>query len=277
MKPLFSIIMVSLNPGDKLLETLESVRSQSCKNYEIIVKDGGSKDGSLEKMQEYLQNDSEFASRVQVVQTPDKSIYDGMNQALEYARGAFFYFLNCGDSFYKDTVLEELEQGIMPEYSNGAYKKVGIYYGDQFDMLQQTVVASNPKLDAFACYRNVPCHQVCIYAGELFSERGYKPEYQVRGDYEHFLWCYFEKGVRPKYVPVTIANYEGGGFSETPANIKHSAEEHKEITSLYMSRGQRLCYRFLLFLTLAPLRTWLAHNPAFSGVYNKLKGLLYRK
>lgn len=297
MSPMFSIIMVSLNPGDKLFETLESVRKQSCTDYEIVIKDGGSKDGSMEKLQRYLQEcgkeisetqncvpdetgeraetlvpDKMFANRIRLVQTPDKSIYDGMNQAVEHAKGAYYYFLNCGDSFYEDTVLEQLKQAIIAE---GAADS--IFYGDQYDMLQQTVVASNPHIDAFACYRNVPCHQVCIYSGKLFEERGYKPEYKVRGDYEHFLWCFFEKKVQPVYVPVVIANYEGGGFSETPENRKRSAKEHKEITSLYMRKGQRCYYKFLLLITLAPLRTMMAHNPVLSGVYNKCKSVLYKK
>lgn len=281
MSPMFSIIMVSLNPGDKLFETLESVRKQSCTDYEIVIKDGGSKDGSMEKLQRYLQEweqmasetpDAMFGRRIRLVQTPDKSIYDGMNQAVEHAKGAYYYFLNCGDSFYEDTVLEQLKQAIVAEGESDS-----IFYGDQYDMLQQTVVASNPHIDAFACYRNVPCHQVCIYSEKLFVERGYKPEYKVRGDYEHFLWCFFEKKVEPVYVPVVIANYEGGGFSETPENRKRSAKEHKEITALYMSKGQRCYYKFLLLITLAPLRTMMAHNPVLSGLYNKCKSVLYKK
>lgn len=275
MKPLFSIVMVSLNPGDKIFETLDSVQAQTCKNYQIIIKDGGSKDGTKERLQEYLYQNPDMAQRICLVETPDKSIYDGMNQALEYVEGDFVYFLNCGDSFYASEVLARLEPVLVADLESGEALKAGIYYGDQYDMLQQTVVASNPHIDAFACYRNVPCHQVCIYHREMFAERGYKPQYKVRGDYEHFLWCFFEKGVRPKYVPVTIANYEGGGFSETKENRKRSAREHEEITALYMSSGQRFKYRMILLLTLAPLRTLLAHNKAFSGVYNKLKGLVY--
>lgn len=277
MRPLFSIVMVSLNPGEKIFETLSSVQAQTCKNYQVIIKDGGSKDGTKERLQEYLQQHPDMTDRIRLVETPDKSIYDGMNQALAYVEGDFVYFLNCGDSFYDGEVLARLEPVLTADLESGMAPKAGIYYGNQYDMLQQTVVASNPHMDAFACYRNVPCHQVCIYHREMFTERGYKPQYKVRGDYEHFLWCFFEKKVQPKYVPITIANYEGGGFSETKENRKRSAREHQEITALYMSTVQRFKYRMILLLTLAPLRTLLAHNPIFSGAYNKLKGLLYRR
>ena len=76
---------------------------------------------------------------------------------------------------------------------------------------------------------------------------------------------------------MTLASYEGGGFSETPENRKRSAREHREITALYMGKGQRLRYRLILLATLAPLRTRMAESPAWSGLYNKCKKLLYRK
>ncbi|MBQ7934330.1 MAG: glycosyltransferase, partial [Lachnospiraceae bacterium] len=144
MEPLFSIVMVSLNPGDKIFETLQSVQAQSCKNYQIVIKDGGSKDGTKEKLQEYLYQNPDMANRICLVETPDKSIYDGMNQALEYVEGDFVYFLNCGDSFYDGEVLAQLEPVLVADLENGEALRAGIYYGDQFDMLQQTVVASNP-------------------------------------------------------------------------------------------------------------------------------------
>ena len=152
-----------------------------------------------------------------------------------------------------------------------------IFYGDIYDALRGQVVASNPHMDDFACYRNVPCHQACIYHHSLFAERGYEPIYRVRADYEHFLWCFFRGHARPRYIPVTLASYEGGGFSETPENRKRSAREHREITALYMSRGQRLRYRLILLATLAPLRTRMAESPVWSGLYNTCKKRIYRR
>ena len=270
----FSIIVVSLNPGEKLLETLKSVENQTCNDYEIVIKDGGSKDGSLDTLREYLLEKPAFGAHINLYETPDKSIYDGMNQAVKYAKGEYLYFLNCGDAFHSPDVLANIKEAIVSARQEGLNK---IFYGNIYDVLQDTVVSSNPKIDAFACYRNVPCHQACFYQASLFEERGYKTWYKVRGDYEHFLWCFFEKQANPKYVPVVVADYEGGGFSETKENLKRSKAEHKEITALYMSRGQRMWYQFLLFITLAPLRTWMSHNPVFSKFYNGLKKLIYRK
>ena len=270
--PMFSILVVSLNPGDKLMETMRSVAEQTYTDYEVIVKDGGSKDGSPDALRSYLQGQA-LAEQVRILEQPDTSIYDGMNQATGAARGEYLYFLNCGDVFASE---EALEQAAREIERNAGQSPSLIFYGDIYDALRGQVVASNPHMDDFACYRNVPCHQACLYHHSLFAERGYNPGYRVRADYEHFLWCYFRKKARPLYIPVTLASYEGGGFSETPENRKRSAREHKEITALYMKKGQLLKYRLILLATLAPLRTRMAESPAWSGLYNKCKKLVYR-
>ncbi len=338
--PMFSILMVSLNPGDKLVETVKSVAKQTYTDYEVIVKDGGSRDGSLEALREYLAGQKHLLWRdgapdcpegagfaegeatkqgvgfadgetvkqrasfaegetagqrgaaadkrpsVRILEQPDTGIYEGMNQATLQARGEYLYFLNCGDKFASEAALEQAaaEIGRVAGRQERSHEDTvqekdmpKIFYGDIFDALRGQVVASNPHMDDFACYRNVPCHQACIYHHSLFAERGYKPEYRVRADYEHFLWCYFCRDARPQYIPVTLSSYEGGGFSETPENRKRSAREHREITARYMGRGQRIKYRMILLLTLAPLRTKMAESPAWSGLYNRCKKMLYRR
>ncbi len=304
--PMFSILIVSLNPGGKLVDTMRSVISQNYRDYEVVVKDGGSRDGSLEALRTWLDG----RERVRILEQPDTGIYEGMNQAASAARGEYLYFLNCGDAFASDQALaraaeeirgclgradcelgsartpgasQEADRGTSrartPEVSHDPAPDDGprIFYGDIYDALRGQVVASNPHMDDFACYRNVPCHQACIYHHSLFAERGYEPIYRVRADYEHFLWCFFRGHARPRYIPVTLASYEGGGFSETPENRKRSAREHREITALYMSRGQRLRYRLILLATLAPLRTRMAESPVWSGFYNTCKKRIYRR
>lgn len=273
MKPLFSIIVVALNPGERLLQTLQSIEEQTCTDYEVIVKDGGSKDGSADQMNRFLEGKEEFLKRLRFFCEPDKSIYDAMNQAVRYAQGEYFYFLNCGDLFYSGQVLEKMKSAIQ----TASFPKAAIFYGDIFDALRKERVASNPKIDAFACYRHVPCHQACFYQRDLFESRGYDTKYKVRADYEHFLWCFFAAKAQVKYVPVLTASYEGGGYSETKENRKRSAAEHKKITALYMTGGQRFKYRLILWLTLAPVRSRMAESRLFSGMYQKIKGLLYRR
>ena len=271
---MFSILVVSLNSGDKLVQTIQSIVKQTCQEYEVVIKDGGSKDTSLALLEAFLTTQQEdVKERIRVIKEQDGSIYDGMNQATTYAKGEYYYFLNCGDLFASESALQQTKEAIRTDKATGGTAL--IYYGNIFDALREQVVQSNPQMDNFACYRNVPCHQACIYHHSLFEERGYEPKYRVRGDYEHFLWCYFCKKAQPKYLEVVLASYEGGGFSETKENRIRSKQEHKEITEKYMPKGQLLKYKTILFLTLAPLRTKLAESDRFAGFYNSLKKKIY--
>ena len=98
----FSIIVVCLNAGDKLHKTIESILSQTESDYEIVVKDGGSTDGSVKTL---LTDD-----KMRVYCEADTGIYDAMNQALSHAKGEYVCFLNCGDYFYDRTVLKQVRQ-----------------------------------------------------------------------------------------------------------------------------------------------------------------------
>ncbi|MCL2051042.1 MAG: glycosyltransferase [Lachnospiraceae bacterium] len=264
LKPFFSIIVVSLNPGEKLKKTLASIITQTFKDYEVIIKDGLSSDGSVTRWA--LENDDE---RVKIFKETDTGIYEAMNQAVNKASGQFIYFLNCGDLFADEQVLLKAHGEIEKE------DKPGIFYGNIFEKTTGQEIFSNPKLNRFACFRNLPCHQACFYKKELLTERPFIVKYKVRADYEHFLWCYLDKKTKTHYIPLLIASYEGTGFSETKANQKLSKLEHKEIVSLYMSKAEIFKYRLILALTFLPLRRGLARNKITAGIYNQLKKLIY--
>lgn len=286
-KPFFSIVVVSLNPGERLEKTLNSILKQTFTDYEVVLKDGGSTDGSLSGLLE--KGYFEGKDQIHLIQEKDKSIYDGMNQAVSHVKGRYVQFLNCGDYFYSDKVLEEVAAYIEKQRKERAESQVAgdfaievieeqpiIYYGNQYNQLQENIVCSAPQINDFTCYRNVPCHQVCFYDYRLFEKRAYELKYRVRADYEHFLYSVYEENARGVSMPVIVASYEGGGFSETKENRKRSAVEHKEITTKYLGKAKVFKYRIIMWLTLAPLRTVIAENPALSGIYNGIKNGIYK-
>lgn len=272
MEPDFSILVVCLNPGSKLRMTLESIEKQTYRNYEVVVKDGLSSDGSAA----FIKASAEKFPSLRLLEKKDSGIYDAMNQAVQAAKGRYLYFLNCGDRFYHEKVLEEMA-GLIA----GHPAEAGIYYGNIYERLTGREVASNPRLDAFGCYRNVPCHQACFYDRKLLLAHPFDTRYRVRADYEQFLWCFFTKTQAFQtsfvYGNILIADYEGGGFSETKKNRRISAAEHREIVRKYMSAGQVWKYRVILWATLSTVRTWLAKNRLTAGLYNELKKKIYGK
>lgn len=266
----FSIIVVCLNAGKRLQDTVESILKQEYGQYEVIVKDGGSADGAPELLKERFADD-----RLHIYAGEDTGIYDAMNQAVRYASGEYYLFLNAGDSFYDAAVLGKTADEIRQQQAQG--KKPDIIYGNLYHKALDTVIYAAPEINGFTCYRNVPCHQTCFYHRSLFVSRGYDPAYNVRADYEHFLWCFYEKKAVFHYMPLIIASYEGGGYSETKENKKRSARQHREITVRYMGKKKAGQYRLAMLLTLAPLRSAIAGSRHLSGVYNRLKTLVYTR
>lgn len=272
----FSVITVCLNPGEKLNTTLDSILSQTCRDAEVILKDGGSRDGSVERWQK--ENAARpGAERIKVFVEKDRGIYDAMNQAVAHAEGDFLLFLNCGDTFSDERVLERTAEILEEERKAGTDMERLVLYGDTGSEKNGVSIASAPKITGFTCYRNIPCHQSCFYSAALCREKPYDLQYKIRADYDHFLWCFYRAGAKMRHMDFPVSSYEGGGFSESRENRERDRQEHKQITGEYMGRGELLRYRAVMACTLAPLRSAMAESRAFSGAYHWLKERIYRR
>ena len=258
----FSIIVVTLNAGDELFNTVESCMNQTFTDREIIIKDGMSSDDSLDRVRA-LPSDN-----VKIISEPDLSIYDGMNRAIKDAKGDYLIFMNAGDSFADEKVLAQTAKHMIKHTSD-------IYYGNMYRKGSNTLISYPDRLTEFGLYRNVPCHQVCFYSRRLFEKKGYDLKYPIRADYEHFLRSVYEYKASLSHMDIPVCIYEGKGFSERKDNRAKSAEEHKIITSKYMGK-RTLIYRAVMIITLQPVREKIAGSRKLSGIYQKLKTLIYK-
>lgn len=268
----FSIIVVCLNPGGKLKSTMDSILEQTCGDFEVILKDGGSTDGSVEPWRQSAGIDG---TKVRFFQEKDKGIYDAMNQAVSHAAGDFVLFMNCGDRFADERVLEKTAARIAAEEAAGTDMDRLVLYGDTLSEKNGVTIASASKITGFTCYRNIPCHQSCFYSAALCREKPYDLKYRIRADYDHFLWCFYRAGARFVYMGFPVSSYEGGGYSESKENRRRDKQEHKKITGTYMGRGELLRYKAIMACTLAPLRRAMAESRAFSGMYHWMKERVY--
>lgn len=265
----FSIITVSYNAGSGLAKTVNSVLRQSCGDYEILIKDGLSTDGSVAAvLEEQIIKKAVTEQKVHIFSEQDRGVYDAMNQALRYASGDYFLFLNCGDILHDDRVLEKTAS-VLEE--TGAK----LVYGDTFCEQTQTTDYAAPAINGFTCYRNIPCHQSCFYARELFQKKQYDSSLKIRADYDHFLWCFYQAGIRAEYLKFVVSDYEGGGISERSENRLTDQKEHEIVIHRYMSEKEILGYKIRMALTLAPLRRWAAENRLLAGLYQGLKKKIY--
>lgn len=260
---------------------------QTCRDFEVIIKDGGSTDGSVEPWRKSTGTDGSVepegrslesgGAKVRFYQEKDTGIYDAMNQAVSRAEGEFVMFMNCGDAFYSREVLERTKVFIEVQEEAGVNPDRLVLYGDIYNRKVGARVASAPAITGFTCYRNIPCHQSCIYSTALCREKPFDQQYRIRADYDHFLWCFYRAGVRFVNMGFPVASYEGGGYSESKENKKRNKQEHRLITETYMGKGELFRYRAVMACTLAPLRSAMAESRVFSGVYHWLKGRMYRR
>lgn len=281
----FSIITASFNSGEKLRMTLNSILNQDFQDFEITVKDGGSIDGSVELVQEDKRIEQAVSEgKLKFLICPDRGVYDGMNQAILTCRGDYVLFLNCGDTFHDKNVLRRAAAEIEKRKGGDSRAKEGtkekapaVFYGNTFRKSTGVLVHSSPKITGFTCYRNIPCHQSCFYDRRLFRKKKYDLSLKVRADYDHFLWCYYKGGAEFHYMDFTVSDYEGGGISESDENKRQDKEEHELVIRRYMPFHEILKYKFIMFLTFAPLRRWIAESSRLSGIYHKIKDRLYRR
>lgn len=117
-QPVFSIVTIVYNGASLLDGTIQSVLNQTYPGIEYIIVDGGSKDGTLELIEQYASKISKWVSE------KDKGIYDAMTKGLHMASGDYIWYLNCGDHFHAVDTVEKVAALCGPE--------TDAMYGDVF-------------------------------------------------------------------------------------------------------------------------------------------------
>ena len=259
----FSIITVTLNAEKELPITIKSILEQTYSCFEVIIKDGMSKDKTLELIP--------IDERFSVVSKEDKSVYDGMNQAIEEATGDFVIFMNAGDVFYNSEVLKDIVTYIEcnnisdPCVLYGNYCRSGEYVQNQ-----------KQKLDDFLLYRRPLCHQSMIYHKELFNTYGtYNTEYKISADHDLTLRLWFKK-IQFYHTGLVICQYVGGGISETEKGITLAREEKKKILKSCYSPTTRFRYNFIIAMSFSGFRAWLDSKNSPAVLRNAYRGLRNR-
>lgn len=201
---LISIIIPTLNSVGCIGRCLASVREQTCLNYEVVIIDGGSTDGTLREIEEHALS----CPRVTWRSGKDRGIYDAMNKGVALARGDWLLFLGADDALYAPDVLDQITRHLSPDYdfvygntfsaSASSWAEANVIYDGEFD-------------DAKILERNI-CHQAIFYSRALFARYGgYNLSYKVLADWEFNLRIF--RSVKKKFVDLIIARFEGGGTS----------------------------------------------------------------
>ena len=113
----YSIITVNLNNARGLEDTIQSVVNQTCRDYEFLIIDGGSSDNSTSIIEHYKNQIDYWISE------PDNGIFNAMNKGIIASKGDYLIFMNSGDCFYNEKVLEESLQYLGPDFVIGQIKR----------------------------------------------------------------------------------------------------------------------------------------------------------
>ncbi|HEV2295336.1 MAG TPA: glycosyltransferase family 2 protein [Tepidisphaeraceae bacterium] len=250
-KPHFSIITVTLNAGDALGATVDSIRHQSFREFEHIVKDAGSSDGSIER---YVRTEDGYAPMV--VTKPDRGIYDAMNQALAHATGQYVLFLNAGDTLHHPEVLIEVARVA------AAAPETGLLYGDYFSDRMRMVIRNPRRLSDYYLYRTTLCHQCCFVSREWIEKLGpFDPSLKILADYDFLLRLIVRGDAPARHCETIVCNYLGEGFSERPETAELLRTETDIVRARNFTPAERLRYGLLWAATLPRLRIWMMRSP----------------
>ncbi len=202
----FSIITVTKNNFEGLKRTHKSLGVQSCRDFEWIVVDGGSTDGTCE----YLSQ-----TRAIWMSQQDKGIYDAMNKAIPEASGDYVLFLNAGDLLAGPWVLDRISRALTEHR-----KTPDFIYGDSMETRPGQPPA-HKKARGHNRYRRgmFTHHQAMLYRREKLQKSRYDLSYKIASDYD--LTCRFlrQKKIRSRYVPLAFCIYESGGLSQQYAEL----------------------------------------------------------
>lgn len=176
-----SIVTINFNNKDGLEKTIMSVVSQNYQDYEYIIIDGGSTDGSKELIESYDKILAYWASE------PDKGIYNAMNKALRYCNGEWVFFLNSGDLFASGDVLKSL--------SFDVDNKVGAIYGMNKYYTRNNKLRLNKALSPFweskKKYREMGfSHQAVFVRTEVAKSILFDESYKLCADYNMIMQIY---------------------------------------------------------------------------------------
>lgn len=199
-----SIITINYNNRDGLLKTIESVISQTFKDYEWIVIDGGSTDGSRELIERYADHFSYWVSE------PDKGVYNAMNKGIKVARGEYLLFLNSGDWLADNEVLSSVF--IIPHSADILYGYM-VLGSKEGPVIQEAMM--KPQLYWYDFLGNTLPHQSSFIAKRLFDNYGlYDETYRIVSDNKFFIRAIVWEKSSYEFIPQIITVYEGGGISD---------------------------------------------------------------
>lgn len=202
-----SIITINYNNCEGLRRTIESVVNQTCRDFEYIIIDGGSTDGSVDVIKQYADQIDYWVSE------PDKGIYNAMNKGVAVAKGEYCLFMNSGDCLYNELVIEETGHQLHDD-----------------DIITGKVLYDNGRI--FSCpdaitldfFNNSTLHhQGSFIKTSLQNKYPYREDFKISADKFFFVNVLIFKDASYRKIDELISLYDTSGISS--ANMEFGKQE----------------------------------------------------
>lgn len=200
-QPLISVVTVCYNAAATIEQTLLSVLGQTYPHVEYIIIDGGSTDGTVDIIKKYADRLAYWVSE------PDKGIYDAMNKGIAVATGEWINFLNAGDWYVEQEVLDKVSAHLTDD--------ADIVYGDLLKSYKSGKYVGKPiPIDHMEKIMVSP-HPSSFIKTELIKQCPYNTKFRSSADYDFFYKAY-KNGRKFKYMNVLVTDFDAEvGFSKS--------------------------------------------------------------
>ena len=217
-----SIITINRNNAAGLKKTLQSVASQTFKEFEYIIVDGASSDGSVEVIKKY---ESQFA-HLKWVSEPDSGIYNAMNKGICMATGDYIQILNSADILAASNVTERMIVALKESEYKGQGAEVSLLYGNMIkkDYSSGKIVGKSGKVEYSLrqYYSSTMNHDCCYIRRDLFDAYGlYDENLKIVSDWKWFLQVIGLGRVKPVYVDIDVTVFDTSGISERNLDLRN--------------------------------------------------------
>jgi len=261
----YSIITVNYNNKDGLRKTIESVIHQTYRDFEFIVIDGGSTDGSVEVLKEYDTQIDYWVSE------PDGGIYQGMNKGIKKATGEYLNFMNSGDCLYNEEVLQQVYD---MQHTCDIIVGKDYHYNPQTQQGFSTILP--PRISMLTFYIQTLPHQSSFFKRKLFDNTLYDESLKIVADIKFYIQKICVEGCSIEQIDMVICRREPDGISKS--HNERRIAEHKAVIAEYLPNGAIEDYKTLSQLDKTSLYKFLSLLETSKGLkwMTYLIKILYR-
>ncbi len=252
-KPLFTVITVCYQAADVIEETIRSVLDQTFPDFQYLIVDGQSTDGTCDVIGKYLSDE-----RITFISEADKGLYDAMNKGIRMSKGAYLNFMNAGDRLADKDVLKDIADTIK------RYPEMDFIYGNVLYRYEDGS-ESIRRYPQYCCKGWYQLLGDCINHQGLFSKRENYEEFDFAIDkyriscYRDWITHHCSLKKRFKAVDRLICSFSFGGSSFTAMNYEEHLRELDSILKEYYPLGYPL-YRLMSAIRRGKVSSRILHG-----------------